>query len=60
MQIKKILETFTDLVEPYSIDEMFMDVTVTKHLFGDDPFEIAKQIQRKIQDQTGVRARVGK
>ena len=27
MEITSILKTYTDLVEPYSIDEQFMDVT---------------------------------
>lgn len=34
LQISKILGTFTDLVEPYSIDEQFMDVTGSQKLFG--------------------------
>ncbi|MCQ6558136.1 DNA polymerase IV [Paenibacillus mendelii] len=49
---------FTDLVEPFSIDEQFLDVTASSKLFG-SPDEIAFQIQTRILTQTGVWARVG-
>ncbi|MDQ0206523.1 DNA polymerase IV [Alkalicoccobacillus murimartini] len=58
MEITTILKTFTDLVEPYSIDEQFMDVTHSQKLFG-SPFEIAQKVQQSIMNQFGVRARVG-
>ncbi len=44
LQITAILEEYTDLVEPYSIDEQFMDITGSQKLFG-TPMEIAKSIQ---------------
>lgn len=56
--ISKILQQYTDLVEPYSIDEQFMDVTGSIRLFG-SPMEIAKSVQKRILTQTGVRARIG-
>lgn len=58
MRITEILETYTDLVEPYSIDEQFLDVTHTLHLFGNAE-EMARSIQDKIQRATGVFSRVG-
>lgn len=58
LQITEILERFTDLVEAYSIDEQFMDITASQRLFGDS-FTIAKEIQKAIMDETGVYARVG-
>ncbi|MDN8593222.1 DNA polymerase IV [Paenibacillus sp. 11B] len=58
-QIMSIIEEFTDLVEPYSIDELFTDVTGSLHLFGNDPIDLAKQIQAKILNETGVYARAG-
>ncbi|MDP5273390.1 DNA polymerase IV [Chengkuizengella axinellae] len=57
-QITQLLETFTDLVEPYSIDEQFLDLTNTQHLFG-TPEQIAEQIQEKIVDATSVHTRIG-
>ncbi|OAB34102.1 DNA polymerase IV [Paenibacillus glacialis] len=59
MQIKRIIESFTDLVEPYSIDEMFADVTGSLHFFDDDPIDLARQIQNKIYLATRVVARAG-
>lgn len=56
--ITDIYETFTDLVEPYSIDEQFLDVTDSISYFG-SPLEIAKQIQNKIMLATGVWSRIG-
>lgn len=56
--ITDILEGFTDLVEPYSIDEQFMDVTHSQKLFG-TPYEIAKHIQHEIYSKLKVIARVG-
>ncbi|SYX84584.1 DNA polymerase IV [Paenibacillus alvei] len=59
MQITRILETYTDLVEPYSIDEQFIDVTNTLHLFNMTPEQLAADIQKQILLETGVWARAG-
>ncbi|MCM3716686.1 DNA polymerase IV [Alkalihalobacillus oceani] len=56
--ITAILETFTPLVEPYSIDEQFMDVTGSQKLFG-SPYKIARMVQTAIWEKYQVRARVG-
>jgi nucleotidyltransferase/DNA polymerase involved in DNA repair len=58
LMITEIYESFTDLVEPFSIDEQFLDVTDSQACFG-SPLEIAKQIQDKIMVATGVQSRVG-
>lgn len=58
LMITKIYEGFTDLVEIFSIDEQFLDVTASLPLFG-TPEEIAKAIQQKVLAQTGVWVRVG-
>ena len=39
-QINQIYLDYTDLTEPASIDESFLDVTNTIHLFGKSPREI--------------------
>ncbi|MNK73671.1 DNA polymerase IV [compost metagenome] len=59
LQIMSIVETFTDLVESYSIDEMFADLTGSMHLFADNPIDLAKKIQAKIYKETGIYARAG-
>lgn len=58
IQITRFLETFTELVEPYSIDEQFMDVTGSVHLFGDAQ-KTAQKVQELIDKKLGIRARLG-
>lgn len=58
LQITEILETFSDLVEPYSIDEQFIDVTGSQRLFG-TPEQIAKAMQARVWSETGVYIRIG-
>lgn len=53
VEITHILEQYTDLVEPFSIDEQFIDVTGSQQLFG-PPLEIAERIQRHIWEETKV------
>jgi nucleotidyltransferase/DNA polymerase involved in DNA repair len=58
LQISEIMFRFSDLVEPYSIDEQFIDVTASMHLFGGAD-AAAKQLQACIREETGVYSRVG-
>lgn len=58
VQITQILEQFTDSVEPYSVDEQFIDVTGSLHFFA-SPNELAHCIQDTLLDQTGIYARIG-
>lgn len=56
--LTEIFESFTDLVEPFSIDEQFLDVTGSLAYFG-SPERIARRIQDKVMTSTGVRVRIG-
>jgi len=56
--ITRIYESFTDMVEPYSIDEQFLDLTGSPRLFG-GPEEAARRIQKQVLEQTGVYVRLG-
>lgn len=58
LQITEIYQSYTDLVEPYSIDEQYLDVTGSLQLFG-GPDKIARSIQDKVMKETGVRVRIG-
>lgn len=56
--ITEIFESITDQVEPYSIDEQFLDVTGSAACCGTSE-EIALDIQKRVQLSTGVWSRVG-
>jgi DNA polymerase IV len=57
-QIFAILRSFSPLVEPLSLDEAFLDVTASEHLFG-PAREIAQQIKTRIHDETQLTASAG-
>lgn len=57
-QIMEVFRQYTDLVEPLSIDEAFLDITGSIALFG-PPDEIARSIKKDIRKRTGLTASVG-
>jgi DNA polymerase IV len=57
-EIREIFERFTPLVEPLSLDEAFLDVTGSEHLFG-PAAEIGRQIKQVIKDELRLTASVG-
>jgi len=57
-QVMAILQNFTPLVQPLSIDEAFLDVTGSTTQFG-DPVTIAKRLKDAIHSQTALTASVG-
>ncbi|TDJ59136.1 MAG: DNA polymerase IV [Planctomycetota bacterium] len=57
-QVFEILESYTPLVQPLSIDEAFLDVTGSRRLHG-PPRQIAVAIRKRIAEQVGVTASVG-
>lgn len=58
-RINAIYERFTDLVEPFGIDESWLDVTGSLHLFGGDPAALADRIRRTVREETGLTISVG-
>lgn len=57
-QIFAILQRFSPLVEPLSLDEAFVDVTGSTRLFG-PPEKIAKKIKQQVVAETGLTASAG-
>lgn len=57
-QIRKIFHEYTDLVEPLSLDEAYLDVTENKKGL-ESANEIAREIRRKIFEQTGLTSSAG-
>ena len=57
-QIREIFFDYTDLVEPLSLDEAFLDVTENRH-GHDSATEIATEIRKRIQEETGLTASAG-
>ena len=57
-EILAILEEFSPLVEPVSIDEAFLDATGCERLLGDGP-TIARAIRRKVKDRLDLPCSVG-
>lgn len=57
-QIREIFYEYTDLVEPLSLDEAFLDVTENK-LGIKSAILIARQIREKIKLKTGLNASAG-
>lgn len=56
--VVSIFHDFTPQVERVSIDEAFLDVAGTVHLFG-TPTEIAAAIRRRVRDEIGLPLSVG-
>jgi len=58
-KVNAIYERYTDLVEPFGIDESWLDVTGTLHLFGGDAVALADRIRREIREELGLTISVG-
>lgn len=57
-RVRKIYEEYTDLVEPFGIDECWLDVTGSERLFGDGE-KIANTIRERVKKEIGVTISVG-
>lgn len=58
-RVNEIYDRFTDLVEPFGIDESWLDVTGSLHLFGSDGKALADRIRAAIREETGLTVSVG-
>ena len=57
-EIMAVLDEFSPLVEPISVDEAFIDLTGTESLFG-PPVEAVRTIKRRIRERTDLSASAG-
>src|SRR6266436_1866720 len=57
-QVMEVFRRYTDLVEPLSIDEAFLDITGSVTLLG-APEQIAVSIKKEVRQATGLTASVG-
>ena len=57
-QIREIFHRYTDVIEPLSLDEAYLDVTEDKQNIG-SAIEIAKLIRKAIQDELQLTASAG-
>ncbi|MEC7584501.1 MAG: DNA polymerase IV [Planctomycetota bacterium] len=57
-QIMEVFASYTDLVEPLSLDEAFLDVTGSRQLFGDGE-TIARRIKQDVLAATQLTVSVG-
>ena len=56
--LMEILRDYSDVVEPYSIDEAFVDMSTSCHLFG-TPKEVGQKIKDRIYEALGFTVNVG-
>ena len=57
-QIRAIFNDFTPLVEPLSLDEAYLDLRGTEHLFGNAEV-VGRRVQERIREETRLSASVG-
>ncbi|WP_276861716.1 DNA polymerase IV [Anaerococcus tetradius] len=55
---RKIYYDYTNQVEPFGLDECFLDVTDSTHLFGSGE-EIANEIRQRMKEELGITVSVG-
>ncbi len=56
--VKKVYLKYTDFVEPFGIDECWLDVTKSQKLFG-SPLQIAEKIKEDVKKETGLTISIG-
>ena len=57
-RVNNIYKEYTEFVEPFGIDESWLDVTNVKALFGDGE-TIANELRKRICDEIGITISVG-
>lgn len=55
---RKIYERYTDLIEPFGMDECWLDISGTRRLFG-SPGKVADEIRCAMKEELGLTISVG-
>ena len=58
-RVNAIYGQYTDLVEPFGIDESWLDVTGSLHLFGGDARQLADDIRARLRQELRLTISVG-
>ena len=59
VKVNALYQQYTDLVEPFGIDESWLDVTGTLHLFGGDGVALADRLREEVRRSFGLTISVG-
>ena len=57
-RVNSIYHEYTDLVEPFGIDESWLDVTASGRIFGSG-VEIAEKIRTRVKNEIGITVSIG-
>ena len=57
-RVNAIYARYTDMIEPFGIDESWLDVTASQKLFGSG-VEIAERIRREVREEIGITVSIG-
>ena len=57
-RVREIYRQFTDEIEPFGIDEAWLDITGSTRLFGCGP-KIAYEIRRRVREELGMTVSIG-
>lgn len=57
-EARAVYERYTDQVEPYGMDECWLDVTGSRSLFGDE-YSMAENIRKEIKNELGITVSIG-
>lgn len=57
-EMGRIFYDYTDMIEPFGIDESWLDVTASRRYFGDG-ISIAEKIRTRIKSELGITVSVG-
>jgi nucleotidyltransferase/DNA polymerase involved in DNA repair len=57
LRVRKLCQEFTPVVEPFSIDEFFLDITDTAERYG-GAFDLADKLKERIRKATGLKCTV--